>query len=94
MSQQRQYSKAPKPTYYRHFTLLAKGIQRRGSKEVQHSVEEQAYEWGCARTVGCAGGQTFDMLVALPKSVMCAAPQDCLVGHQAARAWSSPEHCR
>lgn len=74
MSHQRQYQKVPKPTYYRHFTNLAKGIQRRCNNAVIDSPEEQAYERGCARMVGCAGGQTFDMLVALPKSVMCAAP--------------------
>lgn len=52
---------------------LAKGVQRRSGEEVANTPEDDAYETGCARMVGCASAETFDMLVALPKDVMYAA---------------------
>eukprot|EP00892_Ulva_mutabilis_P003205 jgi/Ulvmu1/12886/UM098_0074.1 len=73
MAPDRMGQKVPKATYYRHFTNLAKGVQRHLGTNVRRDLKEEAYERGCARTVGCAGGLTFDMLVALPKPVMCAA---------------------
>lgn len=77
MSHPRMAQKAPKSTYYRHFANLAKGVQRVAGLppyDLHSDAAEQAYERGCARTVGCSSGQTFDMLVALPKAVMCEPP--------------------
>lgn len=58
-------------TFFYHFMNLCKGIQKL-NPPISRDESEKAYERGCARTVGCATGETFEMLTALPRDTMCA----------------------
>jgi hypothetical protein len=63
-------SNTPLETYFRHFQALCRSLQKQAPQE--RTTDDEYYEHGCARLVGCADGTAFDMLVAMPTESMYA----------------------